>query len=81
MPENELQKFNRKFMLLKNHADDLIKIIDLEALINPQQQAVSGQLQNGEEEQDPEAFTKSELLFPSGEALPKCWFDADYMLK
>jgi hypothetical protein len=69
-------------MLLKNkQSDELIEVLDIEALINPQEEAVSGQVQNGEEEQDPEDFTKAELLFPSGEALPKCWFDADYKLK
>ncbi|MBW4464082.1 MAG: acetyltransferase [Pegethrix bostrychoides GSE-TBD4-15B] len=68
-------------MLLKSKdSDALIKVIDVEALINPQDPMVSGQVQNGEEEQDPEEFTKAELLFPSGEALPLCWFDADYKL-
>jgi len=42
---------------------------------------ISGRIQNGEEEQEPEAFDKNALLFPSGEALPKCWFDSDYKLK
>ena len=49
-------------------------ILNLELLI-------SGRIQNGEEEQEPEAFDKNALLFPSGEALPKCWFDSDYKLK
>ena len=69
-------------MLLKSHQSDaLIEVIDIEALINPQQQTISGRIQNGEEEQEPEAFDKNALLFPSGEALPKCWFDSDYKLK
>lgn len=68
-------------MLLKrNDSDTLIEIIDVESLINPQDQTVSGQVQNGEEEQEPEPFTKADLLFPSGEALPKCWFDPNYKL-
>jgi len=28
--------------------------------------------------QDPEKVEKAELLFPSGEALPKCWIDPHY---
>ena len=69
-------------MLLKsNHADTLVEVADIEALINPQQQTVLGQIQNGEEEQEPEAFAKADLLFASGEALPQCWFDPDYKLK
>jgi hypothetical protein len=28
--------------------------------------------------QDPEKFAKSELQFPSGEPLPRCWLDAHY---
>jgi len=69
-------------MLLKSHQSDaLIEVIDIEALINPQQQTVSGRVQNGEEEQEPDSFTKDALQFPSGEALPKCWFDPDYKLK
>jgi hypothetical protein len=68
-------------MLLKsNHSDTLIEVLDVESLINPQQQSVSGQIQNGEEEQEPEAFAKADLLFPSGEALPQCWFVSDYKL-
>jgi hypothetical protein len=35
-------------------------------------------LHAGEELQDSEAFAKAELLFPSGEALPRCWVDAGY---
>jgi hypothetical protein len=70
-------------MLLKSQqagTETLVEVKDLEALINPQEQSILGQIQNGEEEQEPEPFTKSELMFPSGEALPKCWFDANYKL-
>ncbi|GAB4161250.1 MAG: acetyltransferase [Cyanobacteria bacterium J069] len=56
----------------------LIKVVDIEALINPLVPAVVGRSQAGEEEQDPEEFLKENLLFPSDEALPHCWRDADY---
>ena len=32
----------------------------------------------GEEIQDPEKFNKSDLMFLSGEALPRCWMDSHY---
>jgi hypothetical protein len=68
-----------KPMLLKTKdSQDLIKVLDLEALINPAQDVVSGQDQAGQEEQNPAQFPKAELQFPSGEALPRCWMDADY---
>jgi hypothetical protein len=35
-------------------------------------------VQAGEEEQDPEPIEKQNLIFPSGESLPRCWIDADY---
>lgn len=66
-------------MLLKSKdTQDLIKILDLEALINPAQDTVSGQDQAGQEEQSPTEYSKTDLVFPSGETLPRCWLDADY---
>jgi hypothetical protein len=56
----------------------LVKILDIEALFSPLENAVSGQIQAGEEEQDPEAFEKEALIFPSGEKSPRCWLDANY---
>lgn len=32
----------------------------------------------GEEMQDPEFYPKAELIFPSGESLPKAWIDPHY---
>jgi len=66
-------------MFLKNKKDGaLIKVLDAEAVINPMQQTVSGRIQNGEEEQDPEEFNKASLAFPSNESLPQCWTNPDY---
>ncbi|WNZ24065.1 acetyltransferase [Leptolyngbya sp. NK1-12] len=61
--------------------DTLIEVLDLEALISPTHSTIPGRIQSGQEEQDPEEFPKQDLVFPSGEALPKCWLDADYNLK
>lgn len=56
----------------------LLEVLDLDDLFNPRHLEVSGRLHYGEEMQEPEKFAKSNLVFPSGEALPKCWIDADY---
>ncbi|NJR40451.1 MAG: acetyltransferase [Leptolyngbyaceae cyanobacterium CSU_1_4] len=66
-------------MLLHNKKKDaLVEVLDLVALIDPNQREISGQVQSGQEEQDPEPTLKADLIFPSGENLPRCWVDADY---
>jgi hypothetical protein len=58
----------------------LVEILDVEALFNPTQDAVTVQGQVGEEEQEPEPCAKELLIFPSGENLPRCWVDANYRM-
>lgn len=66
-------------MFLKDKQNEnLIKVADVESLINPSKNSVPGKVQSGEEEQDTADFAKDNLQFPSGEALPRCWTDADY---
>ena len=66
-------------MFLKNkQTGNLIEILDVEELFNPNQDAVSGKDQAGQEEQEKASFEKKELIFPSGESLPRCWMDANY---
>ena len=66
-------------MYLKDSASgDLVEITDINALVDPCQKAVSGRFHAGEELQDINRFDKSQLVFPSGEALPKCWQEANY---
>lgn len=57
---------------------NLLEVLDLEALISPLRDSVTGRFHSGEELQDPESFTKAELVFPSGEGLPRCWRDPRY---
>ena len=64
--------------LIHTTTGGLIRIDNVEELMNPFRSAVKGRDQEGEEEQDPTLFAKDELLFPSGESLPRCWTDADY---
>ncbi|HZG38089.1 MAG TPA: acetyltransferase [Nodosilinea sp.] len=69
-------------MFVKSTEDQtLIKVTDVTELIDPMNDQVQGQLQDGQEEQPPQTFEKSQLQFPSGEALPQCWIDPDYQLK
>ncbi len=66
-------------MLLQDkETGNLVEVLDVKTLVNPSQGEITAQAQAGEEEQDPAPIAKENLIFPSGEALPKCWTDADY---
>ncbi len=66
-------------MYLKHKpSGDLVEVMDTAALFDPFKDAVSGRFHAGEEMQDPAAFSKAELIFPSDEALPRCWVDPHY---
>jgi hypothetical protein len=66
-------------MYLKHKpSGDLVEILDLEALFDPFRTEVRGRFHWGEELQDPHSFLKAELVFPSGEVLPRCWVDPKY---
>jgi len=66
-------------MFLKHSpTDELIEVIDLQDVISPYSPTVRGRSHSGETVYRPENFLKSELVFPSGEPLPKCWIDVHY---
>jgi hypothetical protein len=56
----------------------LVEVLEVRELIDPSTDAIQGRIQEGQEEQDPEKFVKNDLVFPSGENLPRCWLDANY---
>jgi len=60
---------------------DLVEILNLQQLYDPCQNNIVGRSHSGEEMQDPQNFIKSEMMFPSGEALPLCWLDPNYRFK
>lgn len=66
-------------MLLKQkisgHMVEVVNFIDLIDLNNDE---VVGCYQEGEEVQDPRKFKKQDLVFLSGEELPRCWLDPHY---
>lgn len=66
-------------MFLRQHSTgDLVEVLSLDDLINPNHGELAGRYNAGEEQQEPEMFSKSDLRFPSGESLPRCWLDAHY---
>ncbi|MBE9036486.1 acetyltransferase [aff. Roholtiella sp. LEGE 12411] len=66
-------------MLLQiKESGELLEIEEIQELIDPNNDVVHGREQQGEEEQPPESYKKENLVFPSGEDLPRCWLDADY---
>jgi predicted NAD-dependent protein-ADP-ribosyltransferase YbiA (DUF1768 family) len=69
-------------MFLKDReSDDLIRVSEIEQLFSPMETEILGRSQAGEEEQDERSIAKSELVFPSGEPLPRCWTDANYQVR
>ena len=67
------------FMKERN-SGDLILIEDIRELFNPMSESVIGRRQSGQEQQDAESFLKWSLVFPTDEALPRCWIDPTYNL-
>ncbi|PAX51250.1 acetyltransferase [Brunnivagina elsteri] len=65
-------------LLQSKDGSSIVEILDIQELINPVSDIVKGQNQLGEEEQDPINYKKENLVFPSGESLPRCWVDANY---
>ena len=66
-------------MLLKEkssgHMVDVLTMVDL---INLNCDEIVGRYQEGEDVQEPMKFNKENLVFLSGEALPRCWTDPHY---
>jgi hypothetical protein len=66
-------------MLLKEiSGGHMVEVLSLVDLINLNRDEVVGRYQEGEEAQDPMKFRKNNLVFLSGEQLPRCWTDPHY---
>ena len=65
-------------LLTDKRSGDLVRIDDVDALLNPFTTEVRARDQAGEEEQDWADFPKTQLAFPSGEELPECWTDPNF---
>ena len=67
-------------MYLKHKNASMVEVLKVADLCDPCRSTVSGRFHAGEELQEPAEFAKQDLLFPSGEALPRCWLDPAYKL-
>jgi hypothetical protein len=56
----------------------LVEVIDAAALMDPAQARFQGRYNWGEDLPEPEQFAKADMIFPSGEPLPRCWVDVHY---
>lgn len=65
------------YLKSKNNGD-LVEVLDIKSLVDPFRDKLAGRFHAGEEMQDPANFAKADLVFPSGEALPRCWTDPEY---
>ena len=64
--------------LRDKQSGDLVEVLDVAAMVDPCMAELKGRFHAGEELQDAATFDKSNLEFPSGEQLPRCWKDATY---
>ncbi|MDX2215220.1 MAG: hypothetical protein SFY66_18295 [Oculatellaceae cyanobacterium bins.114] len=66
-------------MLLQDkQTGTLVEVLDVADLVNPTTDQIQGRIQAGQEEQAPEGIAKNQLVFPSGEELPRCWVDSNF---
>jgi len=65
-------------LLKKRTSEHMVDVQNLIDLMNVNRDEVVGRYQEGEEQQDPENIKKADLVFLSGEELPRCWTDPHY---
>ena len=66
-------------MLLKERTSgELVETLVDAELLDPNLTLITGRYDAGDDLPDPRMFSKSNLVFRSGEALPRCWTDPDY---
>jgi hypothetical protein len=66
-------------MLLKERqTGHMVEVLSWIDLINLNCDEVVGRYQEGEDVQEPKRFKKTDLIFLSGEELPRCWTDPHY---
>ncbi len=66
-------------MFLKDKRNGhMVEILGTNDLFNLYRVDIVGRYLFGEEAQEPETFHKTDLIFLSGEELPRCWLDPEY---
>jgi len=74
------QGMNPNMLVRIAASEDLVKIDDIDQLIDPFDDSVKGRSQAGEEQQEIKLYAKNELTFLSGETFPRCWLDSTYKI-
>lgn len=64
-------------MMLKE-SEAMLELMTPAELWDPYVTQIRGCRLAGEEKQEPESFSKSDLAFLSGESLPRCWVNPHY---
>lgn len=62
------------FLKIRN-TGDLIDVESMTELLSPDATQVRGRSQAGEDEKSSKSVNKNDLMFPSGEPLPRCWVE------
>lgn len=66
-------------MLLKEKSSGhMVDVLSMMDLVNLNLDEIVGRYQEGEDLQEPMKFNKKNLVFLSGETLPRCWTDPHY---
>jgi hypothetical protein len=66
-------------MFLKDSSNGhLVEVLDPSTLFDPSETHFEGRYNWGEDLPEPEPFAKANVIFPSGEPLPRCWVDMHY---
>lgn len=61
--------------LKERRSGHLVEVLQFDELISPQLKLIQGRYSIGEADQDDDEFSKSDLIFMSGEELPSCWIN------
>jgi hypothetical protein len=64
--------------LMHKPTESLVEVLNPIDLFDPCLKEIVARSHSGQEMQDPEAYLKAELVFPSGEPLPVCWINPHY---
>lgn len=60
-------------VLMHKPSGDLVEVLNLDRLFNSLHKEANGRFLAGDELPEPAAFRKDELIFVSGETLPRFW--------
>ncbi len=64
--------------LVEKKTGHLIEVLDLKRLFDPFEKEFEGRLNYGEDLPEAQMFKKEDVVFQSGEPLPRCWVDEHY---